>query len=176
MFPQPAPGFDQPLSLLRACHGRILAHCETLLRLAQALNREPIDLGTIQAADRIRTYFSTAGRMHHEDEEADLFPLLLAMDPSVAEPIWALQADHITMGETWTDLERTLANLEGVRDIHAFANQAKSFHALYQRHIQREESLIIDRAERVLSRAQLDQLGHAMALRRGVAMPVAHDA
>ncbi len=27
LMPKPAPGFDDPLGLLRACHERILGHC-----------------------------------------------------------------------------------------------------------------------------------------------------
>lgn len=37
MLTVPAPGFDDPLALLRACHARILRQCETLGIMAERL-------------------------------------------------------------------------------------------------------------------------------------------
>ena len=35
-LPEQLPGFDDPLGLLRACHDRMLAHCELLESLAES--------------------------------------------------------------------------------------------------------------------------------------------
>ncbi|WP_232821524.1 cupin domain-containing protein [Acidithiobacillus ferrivorans] len=63
-----APSFDDPVRLLRACHERILGHCETLERLAEHLARVGADSEARLAAARIRRYFHVAGPAHHADD------------------------------------------------------------------------------------------------------------
>jgi hemerythrin-like domain-containing protein len=43
-----------------------------------------------------------------------------------------------------------------------------SFVDLYQRHTKREEQELLPMAERLLAPAELDQIGRAMRLRRGI--------
>lgn len=72
----PAPGFDQPLEMLQACHGRIEERLQTLERLAEhAATRGP-DANAQSAAKDVLRYFDTSGAQHHQDEDEDLFPLL----------------------------------------------------------------------------------------------------
>ncbi len=68
-----APTFAVPLEMLRACHGRILAQCSTLLKLQQYLDGQ-----ARQAAQSILRHFDSAGQYRHQDEGLYLFPLLLA--------------------------------------------------------------------------------------------------
>lgn len=49
-LPETAPGFDDPLGLLAACHGRIQAQCELLLRLQAHLGQFGSDIQASQAA------------------------------------------------------------------------------------------------------------------------------
>jgi iron-sulfur cluster repair protein YtfE (RIC family) len=73
----PAVGFEVPLEMLAACHGRVQHQCETLLRLVTHLQTHGADRPAQEAASAVMRYFDTAARHHHEDEEQDLFPALL---------------------------------------------------------------------------------------------------
>lgn len=73
----PAVGFEVPLEMLAACHGRVQHQCKTLLRLVTHLQTHGADRPAQEAANAVMRYFDTAARHHHEDEEQDLFPALL---------------------------------------------------------------------------------------------------
>ena len=73
----PAVGFEVPLEMLAACHGRVQAQCATMLRLVPHLAAHGADRQAQEAAAAVMRYFDTAARHHHEDEELDLFPALL---------------------------------------------------------------------------------------------------
>ena len=49
-FGAPAPGFDEPLEMLHACHGRIQAQLATLEKLVPHLAREGccVHFGSVQ--------------------------------------------------------------------------------------------------------------------------------
>lgn len=64
-----AAGFDAPLDMLSACHGRIEKQCATLRRLPAHLAEHGADVDARQAAANVVRYFDTAGRDHHADEE-----------------------------------------------------------------------------------------------------------
>jgi len=55
LMPKPAPGFDDPLGLLRACHERILGHCDTLERLESHLRQHGADQDAQEARQSILT-------------------------------------------------------------------------------------------------------------------------
>lgn len=167
MLPDPAPGFDDPLELLRTCHERILQQCATLTKIADHLaTRDPTE-EVRAAAVLVHRYFSTAGQLHHEDEEQDLFPLLRA-DPALADLIAQLQKDHVHMGSLWRELEPRLLALETIDNVHTFHRQVAAFNACYAQHIARENQELLPRASELLPTAVLAVLGARMAARRRV--------
>jgi hemerythrin-like domain-containing protein len=168
MLPTPAPGFDRPIALLRACHGRIRRYLATLERLAAHLRETGADASARAAAEEIVRYFSTAGRHHHEDEEVDLFPMLVRADPALADTLARLERDHEAMAGAGTELEAALTGLSPATDPAAFAATAARFRALYGEHIDIEEARVFDRAGQLLSDGQLAELGRRMAARRGI--------
>ncbi|HKK05676.1 MAG TPA: hemerythrin domain-containing protein [Gammaproteobacteria bacterium] len=167
-FKKPAPSFDDPLGMLMACHERILGHCETLLKLPSHLAEHGCDDEASQAARRIHTYFSTAGRDHHEDEEQDIFPRVAHSSAEVAEAIDGLRGQHARMDEMWTRLEPLLARPDGIEDIDGLRALTEEFAALYREHIATENALIRDQLQHLLSEAQLREIGRSMAQRRNV--------
>jgi len=167
MLPAPAPGFDDPLAMLAACHERILRQCATLEKIAAHLRAAGLTPEVRAAAAEVHRYFSTAGRHHHEDEEQDLFPLLLG-NPALADLIETLASDHIRMEALWRQLEPRLAAPDTIREPEAFANQVAEFNALYAAHIARENQELLPRAGPLLPAALLAVLGVRMAARRGV--------
>ncbi len=167
-LPETAPGFSEPIEMLRACHSRILRQCETLFRLAEHLGSAGVTDDARAAARQVHRYFSTAGRHHHEDEEQDLFPVLAATCPELVRTIDELKQDHREMERLWTQLEPLLADPGSVIDAAAFAREAAHFRVIYHAHIERENRDILPAAQQALSAAQIRELGLSMARRRGV--------
>jgi len=75
-FP-PTVGFEAPLEMLSACHGRIEDQCATLRRLQAHLADHGSDEQARAAAWALIRYFDLSAQQHHHDEEQDLFPALV---------------------------------------------------------------------------------------------------
>ena len=99
---QVAPGFDQPLDVLLACHGRIEKQCVTLQKLLAHLPQHGSDAQAQQAARALLNYFDTAAVHHHDDEERNLFPLLeRAGQGEWCEVIELLTGEHDDLAQLW---------------------------------------------------------------------------
>ncbi len=110
----PAVGFEAPLEMLSACHGRIEQQCGTLRRLAAHLTDHGADAAAREAAAAVMRYFDSAAVHHHADEEHDLFPALLeAMAGSDAvclrELTAGLAAEHRELEVRWRRVRDALA-------------------------------------------------------------------
>jgi hemerythrin-like domain-containing protein len=167
MLPSPAPGVDQPLAMLRACHEHIRLRCDTLIKLAGHLRIEGLDTAARQAAADVYRYFSTAGRHHHEDEEQNLFPRLRSQ-PDLAGLLERLARDHQRMEMLWLQLAPLLARPETIVDRDAFEKLVAAFTALYREHIDTENRELLPRAEERLSESSLREIAAGMAARRGI--------
>lgn len=172
-FDAPAASFEAPLEMLSACHGRVERQCQTLLRLVPHLAASGSDQAAREAAQNVMRYFDTSARHHHADEEEDLFPALLQSAPEaelapLRELIAALQAQHRELERAWGELRWKLEGvwLETMRDLDA--DEVGRLVDLYRSHIEREEEELLPFAARVLGVAQLDSVGRAMRLRRGI--------
>ena len=169
----PGAGFEAPLEMLAACHGRIEQQCETLRRLIVHLPLHGADAQAREAALAAMRYFDSAARDHHADEEQDLFPALLeSMAGSDAiclrEMTQALCAEHRTLEQHWHGVR---VMLEGVSAGDASAVDAAAIEALveaYARHIAREEGELLPMAARLLGDDALRDIGRAMRERRGL--------
>lgn len=169
----PAVGFEVPLEMLAACHGRMAAQFATLRRLDAHLARRGADRAAQEAATAVMRYFDLAAPHHHADEEQDLFPALIeSMAGSDAVCLRALTAalaaDHRTLEAAWRRLRRALQPL-AAGDASAWqTGDAAAFIDLYERHMAREDTELLPMAQRLLSDAELDRIGRAMRARRGV--------
>lgn len=172
----PAVGFEVPLEMLAACHGRVQDQCSTLRRLVTHLAGHGADRQAQEAATAVMRYFDTSARHHHADEEVDLFPALIeSMAGSDAVCLRELTAsltdEHRELDRRWRSLRRGLEKVasggaatlaEGEAE-----DEVEPFIGLYERHIAREESELLPMARRLLSDAELDRIGLAMRTRRG---------
>jgi hemerythrin-like domain-containing protein len=170
----PAAGFEVPLEMLAACHGRVQHQCDTLQRLVTHLQTHGADRPAQEAARAVMRYFDTAARHHHEDEEQDLFPALLAsMAGSDAvclrDLTTALCSEHRLLEQRWAALRQQLAQIAEGR-AGALDAGVPGFVQLYADHIAREEAQLLPMAARLLSDADLDRIGLAMRTRRGVSL------
>ena len=172
----PSAGFEVPLEMLAACHGRVQAQCELLQRLLEHLPAHGTDRQALEAIERIRRYFDTAARDHHADEEQDLFPALLeAMAGSdavcIRDMMNRVRNEHRMLEQRWAALREALQALESGASRALDAELAKGFVEAYRAHIAFEEAELLPMAQRLLGDEQLDAIGRAMRVRRGVADP-----
>jgi hemerythrin-like domain-containing protein len=172
-FETPAAGFEAPLEMLSACHGRVERQCQTLLRLVPHLAANGPDQAAREAAQSVMRYFDTSARHHHADEEEDLFPALLQAVSGdelvpLRELIDALRAQHRELEQAWAQLRRKLEGIWLGTMGELAADEVGRLVELYRSHIAREEEELLPLAARLLGDAQLDVVGGAMRLRRGI--------
>ena len=166
------PGFDEPLDMLQACHGRIEEQLDTLEKLAEHLPARGADAMAQSAAKAVLRYFDTSGAYHHQDEDEDLFPLLRRRAGAlgrteVAAAIDELEREHATMDAQWRRLRETLSSIAALREAQVDAGAVARFAWLYRRHMERETMLVLPFANEVLGQEERTELGTRMAARRG---------
>ena len=165
----PAPGFDRPLEVLEACHGRIARQCDTLEKLLAHVPLHGADLQAQQAARAVMAYFDTAAVHHHEDEERNLFPLLeLAGAAGACELAETLTLEHDELALLWRQLRQGLLHIESAAISTLDARLTRRFVERNRRHLEFENTHILPLARRVLGPAEIERLGRAMADRRSV--------
>lgn len=162
------PGFDDPVSVLRACHDRMLAHCDTLERLAPHIQDKGCDDEAGQAIDNVLRYFSTSAMQHHADEEQDLFPAISHQSPELDRLLSRLRVQHQHMNALWQQVAQDLKAPADLADNPDFAPRVAEFCALYRAHIDLENTDLLSLAASRLGNSQLESIGRAMARRRGV--------
>ncbi len=170
-----APSFDHPLEMLHACHGKIQRQLDTLQKLAAHRPAHGCDKQAQQAAQSILRYFDTAGQFHHQDEEENLFPTLLALDvpnkDEIKTLIDRLLAQHVVMFAAWSDMRAILVKIaEGV-DTPLPEAMIERLSGSYTRHIQLEETELLPLSARLLTPEQIMEVGKSMAQRRGAKFP-----
>ncbi|RFC36888.1 MAG: Hemerythrin-like domain-containing protein [Candidatus Nitrotoga sp. LAW] len=163
------PSFDNPLEMLLACHGKIQSQCATLQKLLQHLSSHSCDTQAQQAAQAILRYFDTAGQNHHDDEEQDLFPCLLATpNAEVHELIARLLDEHAVLDTAWQQLRPLLLGIAEGRATELDIKSAEHFITVHNHHISLENTQLLPQAAKLLDHIQLETLGKSMAARRGV--------
>ena len=171
-------GFDEPLAALSACHRRIEKQMATLARLQKHLAKSGFDDEARIAATAILRYFQDAAPHHHADEEADLFPKVLRAAEATEDRARAfdlvshLLVDHRDMEAAWARVRVALEALQSGDKTTLDGQICKDFSRNYSSHIAREDGELFPLAARLLSKADLELLGNAMATRRGLPPPV----
>lgn len=167
-----APGFDQPLDVLLACHDRIQKQCATLQKLLAHLPQHGSDVQAQQAARNILNYFDTAAVHHHDDEERNLFPLLeRAGRGEWCDVVELLTSEHDDLAQLWRALRPPLQAIVQGETVALNTIHIERFIALNRSHIAFENERVLPLAREILSAADLQSLGRAMAARRGVNYP-----
>lgn len=164
-----APGFERPLDVLEACHGRIASQCGILERLLAHLPAHGTDAQAQQAARAILAYFDSAAVHHHDDEERNLFPLLeQAGAPGACDLAETLTLEHDELALLWRLLRRYLQQIALGAAATLDEALTRRFVALNRSHLEFEQTHVLPLAREVLGAAELGRLGRAMAARRGV--------
>lgn len=158
-LPVPAPGFDDPLGVLRACHDRIVRYARLLRAVAD--DRAPL----ADSAAQVYRYFSSAGVDHHQDEEQDLFPVLSSRGAGTI--VAALVTEHRSLDQLWSVVFPVLTGARGHAD-RDWRKSAAQFAALNEAHVALENDALLPLAARILTPPEIQGLGAAMARRRGL--------
>jgi pyridoxamine 5'-phosphate oxidase len=168
-----APDFDQPIAVLKHCHGRIRKQLATLEKLLAHLPQHGADEQARQAATAVLKYFDKGAQLHHEDEEQDLIPMLRAT--AKGEDAAALAAlapvilqEHKDMDAMWQDLHEQLSLIAGGNGTQLSASLVQRYVQCYQQHMEREEGMVAPMALRIFDTDQMASLGAAMRRRRGI--------
>lgn len=172
-LPDSAPGFDQPIAVLKHCHDRIRKQLATLDRLVPHLASHGADPEARQAAAAVIKYFDKAAHLHHEDEEQDLVPMLqhtaTGEDAALlARLVPGILAEHHEMDGLWQQLHEELRGVADGSAARLSEATVRRFVDMYTQHMTVEEGNIAPMAKRIFSAAQMAQLGSAMQGRRGI--------
>jgi hemerythrin-like domain-containing protein len=162
------PDFNDPLGLLRACHERMLAQCDTLEKLPAHIAANGVDAEARSAISNAVSYFSRSAVHHHQDEEEDLFPLLQHQSLKLADMIYRLKQEHEQLAARWESLAAAFRKPGDLGENPEFATQLQQFCGLYREHIKFENEDLLAMAQHILSQRQLEEMGDAMARRRGL--------
>lgn len=104
-------------------------------------------------AMEVRSFFEGQARQHHADEEALVFPALLASDDvELVHNVRRLQQDHGWLEEDWLVLAPQIEAIErgyNWYDLTMLRAALPVFLALYQEHIALEELLVYPAAKRL---------------------------
>jgi pyridoxamine 5'-phosphate oxidase len=170
-----APSFDQPLAVLKHCHDRIRKQLTTLEKLLPHLQAHGADAEAQQAAQAVLKYFQNAAPLHHEDEEIDLLPELQrtargADAELLAARLSTILQQHQQMATLWQTIESQLSLIANGSSATLNDSDVAAFQALYQEHMQIEETQIAPMAMRLFDTQQMQTLGQAMQARRGIAV------
>jgi len=168
LIPESAPDFGNPLGLLRACHGKILQHCQLLVDLCTYLESHPPDEDARITCDKLYRYFSVSVIYHHQDEEQNLFPLLLSapgLTQSITAVISKLKLEHYELDRLWLKFSPVLKDADLVT-LAILSDQARMLQLSYEQHIEQENAILLPAAEKLLTSQQLQDLGQQMKTRR----------
>lgn len=175
-LPDTAPGFDQPIAVLKHCHDRIRKQLATLQKLVVHLPGHGADEQARQAATAVIRYFDKAAHLHHEDEEENLIPMLRTVASGddaalLASLVPGILEDHNKMDALWQRLHEQLRPIADGTGAVLSAADVGEFSERYTGHMEREEGHIAPMAKRLFSAMQMAQLGAAMQARRGIGAP-----
>jgi hemerythrin-like domain-containing protein len=148
--------------VLDECHQQIQLHLADLAALAQRIETDGIDATIQKQAGVIEAFFSGTSRQHHELEETNVFPALLASgDADLVAAVRTLQQDHGWIEENWIELApqlRAIASGNNWFDAAEFQHCVIVFLALCQSHIKMEETLIYPQARARLANTVVDKI------------------
>ena len=168
----PAPGFEDPFSMLQACHERVNRMLALLGRLREHVAGHGADTSAREAARDVMRYFDQAAPQHHRDEELHVFPPLIEQaDPDTVAVVRRLQQDHLQMESRWRGARQVLAAIQA-GELQALSVEdgaaLEAFASLYDEHIRAEEDRVYPAATALLDAPRLAAIGAEMMRRRGV--------
>ena len=167
--------FQRPLDFLRSEHDRQLLIFNRMVEYADKMQLAP----AIEDAEVLLAFLTGDLRLHYEDEEDDLFPVLRRRCPP-EDSAYAILAEL----DRQHSLDRFLA-MHLVIDLKVIVRWRKgkgdeatrvffdlhTFVKAQRRRLVWENEVVLPLAREWLSLEDLEQIGNSMAARRGIACP-----
>jgi pyridoxamine 5'-phosphate oxidase len=171
--PERAFDYSLPLEALKACHVRIRSNCEALRRLLLHMNQHGCDAQARQSAEGVMRFFDTTARLHHQDEEDDLLPHMMAATTvnrgsRLTRLVADIATEHREMGRVWVDLRAVLQEISAGEATQLEPLTVDRFIKLYRTHLAMEESNVFPLAEMLLSGNDIAEISSSMMARRGL--------
>lgn len=166
--------FDDPLEILTLCHEKVRRFARLALKLGDHVARHGSDDAAADAAQKVLRYFNMAAPLHHDDEDLDVYPALIALNELsidqdkkkvLVDSIHRLQKEHAELGLLWIEIKQWLEQVEQNKTITP-PESLGHFADVYIRHAEREESQIYPYIS-LLNADTLREIGTSMAMRRG---------
>lgn len=168
--------FSNPIGLLTDCHRRIKKFLMIMITVMRQTHGGPLKTAQQEALELAVQYFRDAAPKHTMDEEVSLFPrmrqLCRLLDSSI-ESIHHLEKEHQMAQENHDNVERLAKKwlLEGLlcfEDACSLSDALGRLSVIYKKHIDVEEQNIFPLASKILSRAEVTEIGREMAMRRNI--------
>jgi len=165
--------FRHPIAVIEADHAQQLALCDVLDRLLH----NPRHGAAAEEMEAVRDYLRQDLPLHIADEEEDLFPLMrrrAAAGDDIEHIFELLHQEHQTDRRLKDEL---CSDVECLVSGHAFADPARFLMSAYtfaetqRRHLAWENTVVLKRARKCLTKADQTELGQRMAKRRGLEVP-----
>ena len=150
--PQQFATWNEPIEMLYACHSKVKRFCHQLSILPSYLEKNGVNQAVLNDVKIILQYFNQAAPLHHDDEEKDFFPALIAKV-------------HVDLHENWRLLSEQLNALIAQEREDVDATLIQRFVLGYDKHIAIEEPLF-ELGKQHLSEAELNSIGKVMSKRR----------
>ena len=157
--------------MLAACHDRVRRSLTLLDKLIDHIGRHGHDAQSRSAAADVLRYFDLAAPLHHEDEELNVFPVLLAQpDAAMQAVVASLRRDHQQMSALWAAVREPLGRWRRLDASGGIDEQTRStvasFRAIYATHLEAEEGVAFPAARALMDPAAQRAIGRQMQARR----------
>ncbi len=174
-----APTFEDPIGVLKACHGCIEQRLQMLERACEISQGNDLKKRqeATEALKPVVGYFTTGGVKHTEDEEISLFPRMRAYLKSGDEALavmHALESQHREAESFVNELKEVVARLTrqpwsfDLKDTEWLESITVKMGTHYRPHIKLEDESVFPKAADILSEEELAVIGKEMARRRNV--------
>lgn len=174
---KPEHDFNEPIGMLEDCHKRILHFIQALVSLVDMVGAAPLDDDDRNLLEQSLRYFHEAAPRHNADEEESLFPHLRSHFDAQSDPVFA-RLVSLTNDHRWAEAQHAEVEVIGSRwlasgtlrptDHTRLRTLVHSLSHFYAHHIGVEEKEVFPAARHILSAAEQNTIGQAMAGRRGL--------
>jgi hemerythrin-like domain-containing protein len=153
--PTPAPRDDSPISEFSNCHVGILGHLSALGELPALL--EPAARARQVAAETLK-FFRDVVYEHHQQEERELFPAVLASAvpgeerDRVQAIVERLTREHRAVEAAWSRLEPALKDVARGHDSNVRGEDIAELVRTYEAHARDEEQQFLPLSQAILGR------------------------
>lgn len=165
--PQQFVTWAEPIEMLYACHSKVKRFCKQLQILPAYLAQHGVNQAVKNDVQQILNYFNLSAPLHHDDEEQDFFPALVAVYPSAQVSIDELESQHHQLHQNWADLAVELQAIVEGKQTRLDETLIQRFVAGYDVHIGLEEPLF-ELGKQYVDAQTLSAMGERMAARRKI--------